>query len=752
ASSNASASINNTGAAATLTAGQLNTNTTFSGKILGNIALVKTGGGTLTLTGASTYNGGLTINAGVVSINTDAPLGIAPATATPGSITLTGGGALTASAAFTINTNRGIALSGLGGLGTNSGATIYGGVIAGSGILFNSGGGTFSLTGPNTFTGAYYAAGGIIQVNNANALGDSGNFLLANSTVTENANISLGGLTGFAGTITIATGETMTVNQAAGLNSIYNGVLAGLGNFTMGGPGTLALSGSNTLTGGLNINGGTLLVASGTNLGAGTVAFGGGRLEIGVLGAQQSMGALSPVSASGFSATQNVTIGAAGGTIDVTGNVIATLSGTLSGPGSLAVTDAGTLSLTGTNTFGGVGQSVSVNDGTLAINSDASLGDPNNALILNAGTLVPLVNISTAREVTLGAGGGTFDVVLGQPLGLTGTVDGTGSLTKIDTGTLVLDGANTYSGGTIMAGGMLNLAPGVTALGTGPVTLDGGTLQVLGSASSPTTTIDTLNVGGGALEINGYLGPNTVQVNNLNRTGAGSLVLIPFDGSGGNLGTTEVLNLPGAAGLVANGILPAYLVAQTSTTNTTGDFTSLNLSNNVITATAAGVYSSATTLDATTSTSVFLANSGTTNVLANGADSVYALRVDGVNITDGGATTLSVGSGTGQAGVILNNAGGTAAGIAVNSLAFGAAEGVVYTSGDLANSISSPISGSAGLTVFGSGMLALSGTNLYTGGTTINGATLSVGADANLGGSGDLTLSAGTLLAGSSLV
>jgi autotransporter-associated beta strand protein len=61
---------------------------------------------------------------------------------------------------------------------------------------------------------------------------------------------------------------------------------------------------------------------------------------------------------------------------------------------------------------------------------------------------------------TLNAGGGTFNVAPSTTLTLSGVIGGTGALTKADTGTLVLTGTNSYSGGTTIGGGTLQLGDG----------------------------------------------------------------------------------------------------------------------------------------------------------------------------------------------------------------------------------------------------------------------------------------------------
>ena len=156
--------------AVTLTSGT--TSTTFSGVASdgsGTLALTKTGAGILTLSGVNTYSGATTISAGTLSVAADSALGTAPGAATPGQLTF-GGGTLLASAALTLDPNRGIALTGAGTISTNPGITLtYGGIIAGAGSLTKLGTGTLVLSGANTYSGVTTISAGTLELGSANA-------------------------------------------------------------------------------------------------------------------------------------------------------------------------------------------------------------------------------------------------------------------------------------------------------------------------------------------------------------------------------------------------------------------------------------------------------------------------------------------------------------------------------------------------------------------------------------------------------
>ena len=403
---------------------------TYAGAMSGNASLTKTGAGTLTLTGANTYTGGTRFNGGTLAVASDARLGT-------GSLTFNGG-ALQTLAAF--NSAKAVSLLGAGTIDTNGFAANLTGAITGAGSLVKTGAGTLVLTGNNTFSGGTTVSAGTLQgnttslrnaiVNNAavifnqtaagtyaGAMSGAGSLtkIGAGTLTLSGANTYSGGTTVTAGTLSgnatslegnIVNNAAVVFNQTAA--GTYAGAMSGTGALTKSGAGTLALTGTNTYAGGTTVSAGTL---QGT-----TASLQGNIVNNAAVVFDQA---------------------AAG-----------TYAGAMSGTGSLTKNNAGTLTLTGTNTHSG---GTTINAGTLAVASDVQLGTGN--LAFNGGALQTTAAFASAKNVTL-TGAGTIDTN-GFAANFSGPIAGAGALTKTGAGTLTLTGANTYAGGTTVSAGTL---------------------------------------------------------------------------------------------------------------------------------------------------------------------------------------------------------------------------------------------------------------------------------------------------------
>jgi len=244
-----SGTVTNTAAATgTLTLGENNGSATFGGVLqngAGAVALVKTGTGTLTLTGASTHSGGTTISAGTLQI---------------------GSGGTTGSLAGNITDNATLAFN-------RSDALTYSSVISGTGALTKLGGGNLTLSGANTYSGGTSVNAGSLFINGS----------LANTAVTVANGATLGGSGTLGGLTTFASGAHLAPGNSPGTLTFTNGLTLNDGSvldLQLGttsdlirvSGGTLTGAGSGTITVNLSDSGGfisgtyTLIDATGATL------------------------------------------------------------------------------------------------------------------------------------------------------------------------------------------------------------------------------------------------------------------------------------------------------------------------------------------------------------------------------------------------------------------------------------------------------------------------------------------------------
>lgn len=218
----------------------------------------------------------------------------------------------------------------------------------------------------------------------------------------------------------------------------------------------------------------------------------------------------------------------------------------MSGSGALVKTGNGTLVLTNANTYTGT---TTINDGVINTTNASALGNSSAVTVaggklrlssnLNIGSLAGTGNTDLNTN-TLTTGGDNSSTIY------SGVLSGTGGVTKDGTGTFSLSGNNTYSGGTSISDGKLQVGNGGTSgtLGTGDVTNNSALIFNRSDDSSYAGVIS----GNGAVTQNGtgnfnltgnntYTGTTTVNAGILSVNGSISNSTTTVN-SGGTLGGT----------------------------------------------------------------------------------------------------------------------------------------------------------------------------------------------------------------------
>lgn len=682
------------------------TNTLVSGGIL--VTATATAGGTITggtLRGASGTD--LVVHqysAGTFSINST----IADNTSATG-LTKSGTGALT-----------------LGGINSYTGTT-----SVNAGTLILSGGAAIVDTGAVTLASA---AGAVLQLNNSETIG------------------SLSGGGNLGGNVTLGA-NTLTVGDAG--DTSFSGVISGTnGALTKQGAGSLTLSAANTYTGLTTVSAGTLVLGAAEAIGGGAVTVNGGILDIGAF--SDTVGAVTLTSGSITGTTGVLT----GSSYALNGTVDTSVSAILGGAVSLTKSGAGTATLSGANSYTGT---TTISAGVLDLRNATGLGTTASgtsvtsgaalrlqggitvgaeALTLNGagiGSTGALLNVSgdntyggnitrgsittigsTAGTLTLsGTMGGSFATTFTGAGNITanGIISGTAAMTKSGPGTLTLSGTNTYTGGTTINGGILSISSDAN-LGNaaGGITFsNGATLQTTGSTTVVANRAVTLNSGGATFSLGVPLnlsaaitGGTGIAISGndlvLSKTGGANNAIGAIALNGGRLFVQQSLNnINGSTISVASG---ATLDIDIATPQT--------LTNAVTFASGAALAARSGTLAVSTANSSF--PSAGTMIFNSDDQPTSAITVSGAYPTLTGNLAIQVGG--------INATVGT-------------------------TTLSGAVSGTGfGLNKTSSGTLVLSGTNTYTGATTVSLGTLKAGSTQAFGVNSAVTLgnSAGTTL------
>ena len=421
----------------------------------------------------------------------------------------------------------GFGAGGGGGTGNGGGAGGFGGGNGANNALGGGGGGGAGLGGS-----IFVQLGGTLMVQD--------NVVFANtSTATGNnggGGFGVGGSgQGYGQELFMRSGSQVTFQNTLPLtisSNIESDQTPNLaGGLTMSGTGILTLDGTNTYTASTTINSGAISISNDVNLGALTnpVIISNGTLA----------------TTATLTSPRSFTLSAAANIRPDLGT-IATLSGTISGSGSLTQQGAGTLVLAGAaNTYSGP---TNIAAGTLQIYAAQSLGNSNSPITMANTTVLQTIlaqpPITLSQPFSLLSGSATLDT--GNTLILSGILSGPGSLTKIGAGTLILEGANSYNGGTTVTAGMLvgnttslqgNIAVNSPAIlefdqtvsgtysgqlsGNGNIQLVGGSkLQLTGDSSA---FMGVANVISHELNVNGSLGGQTIVQSGSILSGTGTL-------------------------------------------------------------------------------------------------------------------------------------------------------------------------------------------------------------------------------------
>jgi fibronectin-binding autotransporter adhesin len=691
------------------------------------LSLTMAGAGTQILSGVNSYTGATTISSGVLQLGN--------------------GGATGSLATGSAITDNGVLAFSRSNTATQ-GADFSTAAITGSGSLLQMGPGMLVLNAANAYSGGTNITGGVLQLGNSAALGSGG--LAANGGTLDLADysVTLPSLSGIAGAITNSNVSgnglsTLTVNQAT--TTTFSGAInngAGQVALTVTGSGNLVLAGVNGYSGPTTVNNGLL----------------GNHVALTVSGLLSN----SPVTVRAGTLQVSGTIG---NNVTMSGGAVSFSS--LSGAGTPTL--SGSLTVTGNSTWYGAGmvaQGVSVQAGAFAING-GTLGS----------LAAPAVTVANGAALT-GVGGriiGGVTVNGGAAIDFTQDGLSPGSTTILTLGGLML-GDNTANPASLTFN--VNTSIAQTAdlinLGSGTLTVNpsGATINIAGAALStgtyPLITFGSLSEAGAITLADPQIGlselalvttPNALE---LSVTGNRTPTLAYWSGnyaasSGGNANWSG-FNL---AGPVTNWSLDA--AGHTDAGQVVGPVTDVVFAassaqepiNSVL---DANYTINSLTMTTTSTVSISGGQNLAINALASGSGGLGYAAGNGIVIqpgagpltisastvipaasqswTNNSASLLTISSNVTGAAATGNTAVLTLAGSGSGGSAISGAIGDGAGGGNLALVVNSP-----------NAPVALSGSNTYSGGTTLSAGTVTA-TNSNPLGAGPVTMSpsAGTVV------
>jgi autotransporter-associated beta strand protein len=769
--------VSTTGNTTTLTINGTNTGANAITGIIGDgigggkLAITKNDAGNWTLSGVNTYRGETIVNNGILKINNSSALGTTDGGTTVNAgaeLELSGnnltvnepltlhGGELCGSSTYTHTYGGAITLTANSAIDSDTGSLTVISVISESGgasSLTKVGDGTVTLSGENTYSGGTTLSTGRLNIGNAKALGtgtftiDGGSIGGSTSGTITNANNNAQSWNGdFSyvgsyrldlgnGAVTLGGNRTVTCSLAFGPLAVSGVIDDGVNTFslTKDGNGKLALAGANTYGGGTLLKAGTLSINNASALGTGALTITGGTLDNDTSGTIINTNNNAQYWNGDFSFYGNKSLDLGTGavtlgnnrTVTTTFNVL-TVSGIIDdGTNTFSLTKNGdaTLALAGANTYDG---GTILNAGILGINHSQALST--GTLTINGGTIdnssaATVINSNNNRQnwnadfffhgskdLNIGTGA----VTLSKSLTLTtnyntltvgGVIDDgsyTYGLTKSGAATLALTGANTYDGATLVNQGKLQIS----------------NPSSLGSSAAGTTVnaAGELELIGNGLTVNEALTLNGGEVCNLANTNTygGTITLTANSGIDADTGT---LNITSAIG------------------ETSGAYGLTKLGGGVTDLSGTNTYSGGTIVSAGTLTGTGSSPLGaTTGTLAVNNNNTGGGKAVILNLSPTAPTTTGSLSGT----IATPSSGTNSATIhnrsqpfTVNQTSAGTYAGVIADSGGFT------------LGSLSTNTLTLSGTNTYTGATTVSAGKLTIASTGTINSTNAVSIGAG---------